>query len=213
MLVIADPDEVSVEFFERTANAVAASAGVLLAWTPFAPRVVSQLIQISAVCPLEVVFRGSEDTRALLQAILSRFRVESVRRSVLKIMASRMRELPVNIALALIGMVVGHTHARDVREFTLFAGGTRRSFERHLRNAGFKGAAGMIRSARLMHARECLNSQGASVELASTAAGYETGRALRASCRRYLNCSPSDLRRLSPEAFVERLAVSVMQLR
>ena len=206
LFVVVDPAEVAPEFFASLVEIVGRSASTLLVWTKFEPEAVTHVVTAARGCPVDVAFREAEETRRDVTARIAHMKGDSLGRQLLRRYAENLADMPERSSLAVVGVLSGHVNAHSVADISPETG-DRRTFERHLKQAGFVGASNIVQVSRLLRAREMLLERDSTVESAAASAGYGSSRALQAASMRLAGCAPRELVNMSrTERIVECLA-------
>ena len=204
-VVVVDPTEVTMSFVARLQQAVAASASTLILWTAFESNVLPVIVSAAKAARVEVFFRGDANELFVLRAWLRTHARDTVRAAVLRELTGSLESLNAEFAHTVLGVLLGRFRVNSVPALLKARGLHARWFERQLESVGFCLGRRLLHLGRLITAFDAITLGSDSVESAASRSGYGSSRALRISAHQFVDCTPSEFRRLAPHRFAERI--------
>jgi AraC-like DNA-binding protein len=104
-----------------------------------------------------------------------------------------------------LGALLGRFHAARVPALLETRGLKKSWFARHLQQAGLCHGRSLMHLGRLMTAFARLTSTDERVRTVALLARYPSARALGTNGKRFVGCSPTGFKRLTPEIFADRI--------
>jgi AraC-like DNA-binding protein len=205
------PAEVSPTFFSRLRKAVASSASTLVLWTAFDQRVLRTLVAAGGTDRVELFFRGDPGDDAALHSWLRSKGRKTARAAVLCRLTAMLEDLDVKFARVVLGVILGRFHEATVPALLKTRGLKKSWFARHLQQAGLCHGRSLMHLGRLMTAFDRLTSTNERVGTVALLVRYPSARALGTNAKRFIGCSPTGFRRLTPEIFADRIVAALQR--
>jgi DNA-binding phage protein len=174
----------------------------VLLLTQFRVPMVRIAFDLTAIRSCRIVFYESDDVGAAIADVLASGSARTVIRTLLTSTLSSDSAGP-NLTFAIRYALLQPTDRLSTSQFVRTVGKSRRQCDRSLAQAGLPSVATICRIARIVATYRKL--QAMSVKAATIKLSYRSPNTLRRYLGRAIGRSPSDLKRMTPEALVETL--------
>lgn len=210
-VVVLDPLIIRADALQKVVDVVYRAGRRLILHTALTNESARLVTTIAGTLPAEVVFHMVQNESALLSEHLMRIVTPSIPAQVMTHVARGMKTMPPALATVITGLFCWMPIPRRVQEFVSATAMERRSVERALRRAGFRGANALLVGARLARTWSALEQGRLRMSGVAALGGFQSPRTLGEHFRRIAGTSPrAAVMRLSPATFASLLGQSLL---
>jgi hypothetical protein len=192
--IVVDPTALSEGILLHVAQQASDAKHMLLLLAPRTSSAVRRVVVAARHAQVRVVFVDCESTDRLLAIEMAHVGCQSIRASLLHVIAATIDSLPPSLRSGAVTLFGTLPLPKSAGAFAHAVGCSRRSTDRWARRAGFRGAACLLRSVRLAWAWELLRaSNGNLLTRMPVDCGYGSARTLRSHSQRLLGIPPAKL--------------------
>ena len=202
-VVLVDPEPLRTDVFEQVVAGADAGKIPVVFYAIGSQLAVQRILLAAGRCLVGVALRDEAGAMSRLNQAIETATDASAGVLAVRELGPRLRHLPSSLAAAVVPVFFGARSPKTVGDLARHARMPRRSMDRWIRRAGFRGASALLDVARLVHGRDILAGKvdGPRGDIP----GFQSSRTARACFHRVLGVPPTTAARtLTAALFVAK---------